>query len=142
MQASDPIEALVTLVAANAAVLALVGARVYGEELPAEATSGDQPQPSVVITGAGGIPAAVSAEMEVERMRVDVFTYASTPYAASQLAQTVYSALRSIKRERVGSTLIHWVRPAGGLIGQRDPDTRWPRVFKSYEVFVSEKEAS
>jgi hypothetical protein len=132
----DIVAALITVLKADAAVAALVGARVFGLELPAsEAKS--MPRKAVVLRAAGGPSLAAGSYIEHDSQRIDLFAWGETPYEAERTRRACFDALKFIKRQVAASTLIHWVEPAGGFATQRDPDAAWPVAFQSYQAFFA-----
>lgn len=141
MTIPDPVSAVRTFVAADAAVAALAAARVYaGELLDTEAAN--MPRYAVVISAAGGAPSRDYARLG--RTRIDVRSYGERPYLAMKLSLAVHEALKHLERETEtpGPVLIHSVTPEGGPTHMRDADGDWPVVLRSYEVLAAEAVAA
>lgn len=137
----DPIAALVALTAANSDVSDLVGAKVFGGELPEDETD-NMPQKCVVITPAGGLQVIGTSYLDTGDLRVDTLCYGGTPYEAGLVWWVVHRVLKKISHEIAASTLIHWARPAGGPRRLRDPDADWPFQLATFQVLAFEREVS
>lgn len=137
---ADIIAGLVTFLKADAPLTALVGARVFGLELPAsEAKS--MPRPTVVLQASGGSTLVEGSYVEHTAQRIDVFSYGETPFEAERVRRAVFDALKALQREVSAGVLIHWCDPAGGYANIRDPDTKWPINFQSFQAFHAETAA-
>lgn len=132
----DRIAALTALLKADGATAALAGARVFGGELPA-AEARHMPRHAIVLTPSGGASLTGDTFVEHDTGRVDLFAYGPTPAAAEQLLAVAALAFRRARRKVWAGVLVHWVKPAGGTSGGRDPDAAWPRAFQSFQVFNS-----
>jgi hypothetical protein len=132
----DPIGALVSLLLADSDVAAIVGARGFGGELPPAETA-SMPRAAFVIKASGGTPLTSGSSAEVDAQRVDVYAYAATALLAGKLADLIGLKLRRIERKVVSGTLIYWVKSAGGYSSGREPDTDWPRAWRSFQVFFA-----
>jgi len=130
------IAALMVYLRDNATIGDLVGARVFGVELP-EAEAASMPRPCVVLKPSGGDSFAGRGTHRHETQRLDAFSYGETIFEAYKVSVAVYDALALLTRNRTGSTLIHWVNPAGGWTSNRDPDADWPMVFQSFQAFFA-----
>ncbi len=132
----DIIAALVAVLKADGAVAALVGTRVFGIELPASEAA-DMPRQAVVLSPSGGSSLAAGSFIEHDTQRVDAFCYGETLFIAETLRRAVSDAFRALRRGKTGTTLIHWVKPAGGWTSQRDTDADWPRAFQSFQAYFA-----
>ena len=135
----DPIVALTAFLRADAALVALLGTRVFGAELP-EHEVASMPQRCVVLRRAGGGGLHTGGYMRLGDFRLDVTCYGETPYQAAQVNLAVQDALKNMRRNVQGAALLHWATPSGGGIALRDPDAEWPLVFSSWQVLASEQE--
>jgi len=133
----DLLAAMVAHLRAQPGIVALVGDRVFGVELPAGETA-HMPRSALVLTPSGGTVTEYARALPLDSLRVDAWCYGVTPHEAQRLRRAVRAALRSMTRVQVGAVLFHWAQPAGGYSTGRDPDTRWPRVWESYTVLASE----
>ncbi|MFZ5749100.1 MAG: tail completion protein gp17 [Pseudomonadota bacterium] len=131
---ADVVGALVAFLAADAATAAIVGARVFGGELPSEEAAA-MPRAAIVLTASGGSSLTGGSYVEHDTQRVDLFAYGATPHAAEQLRDVAAMALRRLRRGVWAQVLVHWAQPAGGSTGARDPDAAWPRAFQSFQIF-------
>ncbi len=132
----DIVAALVTFIKADGGVSALVGTRVFGLELPgAEAAS--MPRKAVVLKPSGGPSFASGSYSEHDTQRIDVFAYGETLFEATRVRTAVSDAFRALRRGKTGTTLIHWVEPAGGWASQRETKLEWPRAFQSFQAFYA-----
>lgn len=134
----DLLAALVANLRAVPAVAALVGERVYGLELPAAETA-HMPRLAVVVSPAGGADRGFTRSLALEAMRVDVRCYGATLHEASLLRRVVRAHLRTVERVRVGTVLIHYATPAGGVAENRADG--WPYAWESWSVLASERPA-
>lgn len=130
---ADPVAAVVELLKADAGTAAIAGTRVFGGELPADEAA-NMPRAAIVVAASGGTSLTAKSFAEFDTARVDLFAYGATPREAEQLADTAALALRRARRKVWAGTLIHWINPAGGSAGARDPDAAWPRVFRSFQL--------
>ena len=131
---ADLVGALIAYLKADAATAALAGGRVFGGELPAGETA-SMPRAAIVLAASGGSSMTGGSFVEHDTQRVDLFAYGATPREAEMLCDTAALALRRLRRGVVGAVLIHWVQPAGGALGARDPNAAWPRAFQSFQIF-------
>lgn len=135
MTTPNLIAALVSLLKADATVLALSGGRVFGGELP-EAEAANMPRAAVVITPSGGLP-----ERGVDfltRPRIDVRSYGATQREGYALDQAVNAYLKHNLRKSATNTLVHAVSPESGPFLLRDADAKWPLTFRTYIVLAAE----
>ncbi len=128
--------ALRTFLLADAGVAALVGTRVFVTELPpAEAAS--MPRQCIVINPSGGPTFQPGSYIDHAYQTLDVFSYGETPFEADEVRDAVTDALRLLRRDLTGTTLIHWVQPAGGWASNRDTEVDWPYEFQSFQAFYA-----
>lgn len=135
---SDYLGALVSFVAADSAVDALADGRVYGGELP-EDEQANQPRAAVVIRPAPGVNVIGTGYQEYGDHTVDVFCYGETPSESHALWRAVHGALKNLRREVVGDTLLHWAQLNSSDRTLRDPDTTWPYTLSSYWIFSADR---
>lgn len=127
----DALKPVLTILLADSDVLALVGTRVFGEELPRDETD-SMPRKAVVIDQNGGAAPGYATTLPLEVQRLDVFCYGETIFEAGRVRRAVFGALKGITRQVTDGVLIHWVNPAGGAITGRDPDADWPVHWNSW----------
>ena len=131
---ADLIGGLVALLAADASIAALVAARVFGGELPAEEAE-HMPRKALIVPPAGGISLTGGSYVEHDTSRVDLFGYGATQREANRVVDTAAIVMRRIQRSISAGVLIHWAQPAGGAMAGRDPTLGWPPAFQSFQVF-------
>ncbi len=121
---------------ADAGVNTLVGTRVFAVELPAVETA-FMPRQCVVIKPSGGPAFQPGSYIDHAFQTLDLFSYGETPFEADLVRDAVGDALRLLRRNATGTTLIHWVQPAGGWASNRDADADWPMGFQSFQAFYA-----
>lgn len=141
MTDADPLKGLIAFLKAAPGVSALVGTRVFGDELPAKEVS-FMPRKCIVIEPSGSAGAFGTAYQDYGDGRYDVRSYGETPHEAALLDIATYRALKNLRRGVNASVLLHWVKRAGGPIPMRDPDTGWPFRFASYQLLAAEVEVT
>lgn len=144
MIAADMIGAVVALLKADADLAALVGARVFGLELP-EGEAKNMPRKGVVVRPSGGIDLA-GGYSEIVAERIDAISWGETPYEASKISRAVFAALKRARRQIVAvdgsNVLIHSAEEAGGRISIRDQETNWPAMTQAFQVLYALKAAA
>jgi len=141
MAEADIIQALRAHLLADTNVAAEVGAHVYGDALPRAAVAA-MPQAALVIELSGGVSLAAGTWSQHDTQRVDVIAWGTTPERAAHLAALARRSLAAIRRQLIGSVLVHWAEPAGGASKARDPDGRWAIVRRPYQIFHATEEAA
>lgn len=131
---ADLTAALIALLKADTATAAASAGRVFGGELPPGETAA-MPRAAIVLALSGGSSLTGGSFAEHDTQRVDLFAYGATPKEAEDLRAIAALAFRRARRKSWAGTLIHWVKPAGGSTGGRDPTAAWPRSFQSFQVF-------
>ncbi len=140
-QISDAKGALIAHLKTDTDLSALVGTRIFGDELPRD-EAGSMPRKAVVLTASGGgIPPYAQATMRLEVQRFDIFCYGETLFQANAVRRAAHGALRAMQRITISSVLLHWARPAGGNITGRDSVTDWPVTWNSWQVMSDERAA-
>ena len=134
----DAIIALRAIVLADAGVAALVGARVFGDELP-DLEAPNMPRYACVLSPAGGPPD--HSYVPISRQSIDVRAYGPTPLGAKKLHLAVHNVLKNLRRSVSLGTLIHSLTVESGPYALREPEAgaEWPLVFASYGLLVSEE---
>ena len=130
------IAALRVVLLADETLNSLVGARVFGLELP-PAEAAFMPRQCVVLRPSGGVAFQPGSYIEHAYQRIDVFSYGETMFEADAVRDAASTVLRTLRRGRTGGTLIHWVQSAGGWASQRDADADWPVSFQSFQAFYA-----
>jgi len=140
---ADVVSALVAYLAADAGVAALVGARVFGIELPA-AEAAAMPRKALLLRESGGVSPVDAGYTELAGQRLDVFAYGETPYEARRVGRAAYGVLKQLRRATVDvggtATLVHSVSEAGGALTLRDTEAGWAARFQSFQALYSEIE--
>lgn len=143
----DSLTAAIAVLKADAAVAALVGTRVYGDEMPRAQTGNQEAQAgavkAVVITPSGGVPPTwAHGTTPIEVRRIDVYCYGETTSQAEAVRRAVYAAFRAVSRQVFAGVMVHWINPAGGAISGRDPETNWPVKWNSWQLAADERSAA
>ena len=140
----DIVGALVVLLKADAGIAALVGARVFGLELP-RAEVNAMPRTSVIVRPSGGV-SAVGGYVEAAAERVDAISWGATPYEASGVSLAVLVAMKRARRRVITvagtGVLIHSAEEAGGRLSIRDAETNWPAMTQAFQVLYALKAAA
>lgn len=138
MTIPDPLAAVINYLQADHDVEALVSDRVFGVELPAEENE-SMPRKCVVLTPSGGMPrVGGSSFLSVTGLRVDVKSYAETPYEAAEVHWAVHHALKNLDRQVQLSSLLHNAIQESGPFTMRDSDTEWPMVLSVWNIMAAE----
>lgn len=139
MVVANPITSIKTYLLTISAITALVGTRIYGEEIPFDATDEVDLPPTIVLDNAGKRDLWGASNMDVSGFRVTTRCYAPTLLQASDLDLLVYAAMKSINRWAVaGVGGLHYATQESGPRMLRDPDTKWPYSVSSYMLMVGE----
>jgi hypothetical protein len=125
---------------ADASVAALVSTRVYGVELPdSDAEVKAMPRKAVVLVPAGGdLLVGRRSYLRVSDPRMDVFSYGETAYETSRVDRAVRGALKQMRRNTQGTTMLYSADPVSTARVFRDPDTEWRSLVSTYTVLHSE----
>jgi len=133
---TDVLSALIAYLKADTELAALVGARVYGGELP-EADVVSMPRNCVVARLAGGTERSTSAR--IKRVRVDLFSYGGDGYKeAGQVDGAVADALSDLRRATYSSTLLQ-ASGYGGPFQLKEPIHGWKYVARTALVAYDER---
>lgn len=133
----DVVDALVSLLKADAAITAIAGTNVFGTSLPDEITGTDAVA-ALVVSFAGGAQALGGGYMQHGDVRCDTKAYGRHPGEAVSLNGAAKAVLKGLRRQVVEGVLLHWARPVGGPLSLLDPDLRWPYVLHSWQVYSAE----
>ncbi len=137
----DIIEGLTVFLQADIPLAALVGTRVFGNELP-RSEAKHMKRKAVVLQPSGGPILMGGSYVRHTSQRFDVFSYGETVFQCQRISRAVFDALKQLQRSVSAGMLIHWVDPAGGFANLRDPDARWPINFQSFQAFYAEEAAA
>jgi hypothetical protein len=129
--APSPRAALVAYLAADADVVSLAGARVYGAELPGDDTTA-MPQYAVVVQNAGGNGKANYSTQY--NARFDIVAYGATPAAADQLQRACIGALEKLNRTVISGTILYSAISLTGVYPGRTPESYWPFAFTTWSI--------
>ena len=132
----DVIAALRAFLLDQDEVVRVVGNRIHGGRLP-QSNQDSPPEGAILLRLAGGTP--IGGYVELQRPRVDVIFYHTSPTQADAIRRIVHPLLRAIRPFVQSGTKIHAVEEEGGPIAGVESDTNWPYVFTSWRVLASEK---
>lgn len=137
----DGLGALIALLKADSTISALIGTRVFGEELP-EAETDSMPRQCIVIQDAGGI--RNNSYLDINKMRLDFFCYGLTPIEAREVWRTLATVLRELERTIQSSTVIYQAEHSAGPFYSRNKEsgfltnTNWPLIIDTWLVKMQE----
>lgn len=139
---TDPLAAVIRFLKADADTAEMVGAHIFGGELP-DAEIAGMPRACILIAPSGGPVMPISdSYIEVSDMRLDLFAYGPTPNSAFRVYRCLAGALKQMQRNVQGKTLLHWARNAGGPNRTREANTEWPLVLSTWQVMWAERETT
>ena len=137
----DVLGAVLAYLKADADVTAQVGTHVYGAELPGSVTldgNGMPPKSVVVQPSAGGFGQYSRTWVPMANERYDIRCYAPTPKAAMDVWRAVFPAMQlRLKKHVRGGVLLFDATSTIGVSLLREPDTRWPFAFGSFNVLAA-----
>ena len=137
---NDPVAALVRFLKTDTDTTGMTSTRIYGGEVPIDEND-NMPRPTIVIRPAGGGLLPISSSyVGVYDIRVDVYCYGTTPNQGFRLYRCVAGALKQMKRNQQGKTLLYWARTSSGAVPMVDKPTEWPFTYSSWQVLFAEKE--
>lgn len=135
----DAVTAIRDFLKADSGVAAIASTRVFGSDLPrVEADS--MPRAAIVVRPSGGGVMGVTGTGWSDH-RVDIDCFGDTPYNAWLLHKAARAALRNMKSQVVGITLVKWAKSSSEGTLARDPVTDWPTAMSSWQVLISESPA-
>lgn len=134
--AADPVGAILAFLLADSDIAAEVTARGFGGELPPAETA-QMPRKCFVVRGSGGVSIMAGSFNETDVQRIDVTAYGRTPSEAGKLSSLIALKLLRLRRQVAGGVLIYSVNSAGGFTSGREPETEWPRAWRSFQVFFA-----
>lgn len=121
--------------AAQAAVTALVGARIYAGEMHPDETA-HQPRKALLVRLSGGVSTTGESKLQHDTQRFDLFAFGETPREAGRTLAVAALALRGLETGTWAGCRILWVNSAGGRSQGREPGTEWPRHFQSFQALA------
>lgn len=137
---ADYIGGLRAFLAADGVVSALAADVIAPEVRNTDVAT--MPKKLVVLKQSGGPSLIDRGYLYVREHRVDVTCYGETPYEADRLHRAVFGALVQMRRVVQEGAMLHWAMPESTGLQMRDPDTEWPMVVSSWQVFASEMEVA
>lgn len=132
----EPLAPIRAMLLADAGISAASDGRIFVGEIPKNEAK-HMPRPALLIKASGGTSLTAGSDVNHDTQRIDLFAYAATPRDAAHLQQLASRRLRLLKREVFAGALLHWAQQAGGFSNARDPDTDWPRCWRSYQIFFA-----
>ncbi len=139
-QITDQVAAIIAILKADTDTATEVGTRVFGSELPRSETDNMARKAIVVMPSGGSPPTWAAGTVRLEVQRLDLICYGATLFEAEEVRRACFGALRAIERVVSAGVLVHWARPAGGSVTNRDgPDTDWPNHWNSWQVCSAEQ---
>ena len=112
-EAADLEAGLVAWLKADVDLAALVGALVFGGEMPAREAA-NMPRKALVLKGSGGVSITGHSNALHDSQRVDLHGFGETPHEAARVIRTAALAMRKIDRVVSAGVLLHWANTAGG----------------------------
>lgn len=139
----DVIAAIVAFLLSKPSVTAVVGDRVYGAEAPRDLPGDGSGMPVrcvVVQASPGGYAGYRRSYIKAGHSRIDLRCYGPDPRGAMEVYRAIHPVLKQAGRFVQDGTLINSINQEIGASALREPDTLWPLVFTSYDVFAAEEE--
>lgn len=133
----DLLFALITALRTDSDVVAMVGNRVYGLQVPDSETV-NMPRAALVVRYVTLPMMYGTGSQNYGDNGIEVLTYGATPYDADRLWRIVHPMLKHLMREVHSHVLIHWARPISGPYPLRELDTDWPYVLSTWQVMAAE----
>ncbi len=124
----DVITALMTHLATVSAVTDLVGARIWGGEIPPDEIKA-MPRKAIILRYAGGLEEFRTHREQ--KPRIIFFAYGEGYLQAGQVDRAVADVLIEINTLDIANTLIYSVAYAGGPRQQKESDTGWRFVTRT-----------
>ena len=131
----DVINALMTHLLTVTAVTDLVGARIWGGEIPPDEIKA-MPRKAIILRYAGGLEEFRTHREQ--KPRLIIFSYGEGYRQAGQVDGAVADVLIEINRLDIADTLIYSVGYAGGPRQLKEPDTGWRYVTRTATVRAGE----
>ena len=137
---ADPITAVIRFLKADTDTAEMVANRVFGGEFP-QLQNDNMPMPAILIRNAGGGLLPISSSyVRLYDMRLDVYSYGSTANQAFRVYRCAAGALKQMKRNQQGKTVLYWARTSSGPANLTEKFTEWSLTFSSWQVLFSESE--
>ncbi len=141
----DGLGALITLLKADSTISALIGTRIFGEELP-ETETVNMPRQCIVIQHAGSRRG--NSYIDIKKIRLDFFCYGVTLKEAGEVHRTLESVLRDLERTVTSSTVLYQAEHSAGPFYARNREaafltnTNWPMLVDTWLIKMQETIAS
>lgn len=137
---TDPIAAVIRFLKADVDTADMVGIRIFGGELPQNENT-NMPRPTIILRNAGGglLPNS-SSYLPINDIRVDAYAYGTTPLQAYRLYRCLAGALKQMRRNQQGNTVIYWARTSSGPASWVEKPTEWAVTYSSWQILYAEME--
>ncbi|MCZ7538240.1 MAG: hypothetical protein M5T61_21420 [Acidimicrobiia bacterium] len=132
----DPIDALVSWLRLDSDLVALVGGRVYGGQVP-QFENASMPRPLVTVNPAGGGFLGRSQDYGDRRIDVDCYGQTRPESWAVYLASRGRASSISNASSPTGCSW-HWANEASRGTSGVEPDTDWPVTYSSWQLLASD----
>lgn len=136
----DLLSALLAILKRDDDLIALIGTRAYGEELP-EFEASAQPRAMLFVRRQPG-PTAIGGYVDLERPGFELACFGETPAQAAEVHREASRVLKNIRREVSEEVLVHSAQLVGSPQALREGQSQWPYVVSSWEVLASETQAT
>ena len=134
---TDPLDAVIALLKADTELDNLTSGRIFAAELDGK-LSKVMPTAAIVVSDGGGTGSYGNAFQRYGDSRYDLRCYGGSPKTAKLVYRTAYPLLKQLEREVHNGCLLHWAKKSGGPMSLRDPDTKWPFIFSSWQILAAE----
>lgn len=142
MSMPDVLGAVVAYLRGESDIATEVGARVYGDALPASLSGQTVPKSIAVRMAGSGFDQFDRTFVPIGSTLFEIRCYGPTALDAAQVYYAVQPAMRRLKRHYEGDCLIHAATPVSKGTSLREPDTRWFFVRATYSVLAAEEAAA
>lgn len=111
----------------------LAGGWIFRPRLP-DANTDQMPRDAIIIRRAGGGQLA-SGYMPTVDSRIDVRCYGASPAAALDLDVALVTLLHNLRAVDTPAGRIMWCRLSSGSSDQIEPQTAWPFVLSTWQIY-------
>lgn len=143
----QPLAATIAVLRKDPGISELTGDWIYAPRLPRHPRTGKvedriaqaMPRPCLVVQRAGGgsLGPGARSYLDWRVLRLNVFSYGTTPYDADLLDAKVYDFLTNMEQQVEGDTILRDAVASGGPTDLVDPDTSWPYVLSVFDLSAS-----
>lgn len=91
--------------------------------------------PLCLLKWGGGAQSLAQGTMKVQDVRIDIWSYGDTPAEASAVHWHAHRILDAIRHRQVDDLKVIWTKSGGGPLARTDPDTNWPMIHASRQVY-------